>query len=152
MGRNREVIEARTAYWMSIAEQYAKSKFNGDHPEHISIALNLFNESTYPYYQIVAALGEREAIYEQIDQDIEDLCKCMDIIKRIASMLRQNSWTVNDLEDAISFLFSGNAFVRNVFDAEISGGIDGDDMFKDRIDFIQNISQHIQDLPEESEE
>ena len=32
MGRNREVIEARTAYWMSIAEQYAKSKFNGDHP------------------------------------------------------------------------------------------------------------------------
>jgi hypothetical protein len=147
MGRNKEIIDARTRHWATVAEEYAKSKFAGDNPEHVSLAMNLFNESSYDYYQIVAALGEREAIYEQIDEDIEDLSKCIAIIQKLAAMLGLNNWSVKDLEDAIKFLFSGNSFVRNVFETEIKSTIPADDMFADRVDFIQNIGQYVEELP-----
>ena len=123
---------------------YAKEKFNGNNPEHISIALNLY---THDYYQVVAALGEREAIYVQIDEDIEDLSKCIAIIQKLAAMMCQNNWTRNDLEDALSFLFSGNSFIENVFVTELNAGKMQDDVFKERVDFIQDISQYIEDLP-----
>ena len=152
MGRNREVIEARTQHWIDVAEEYAKSKFNGDNPEHISIALNLFSHSPYDYYQVVAALGEREAIYVQIDEDIDDLTNCIAIIQKLAAMLRQNNWTNNELEDALSFLYSGNSFIKNVFETEINKDKTEEDVFSERVDFIQDISQYIEDLPEASRE
>ena len=152
MGRNRDIVEARTQYWIEIAEEYAKSKFNGDNPEHITIALNLFSHSPYDYYQVVASLGEREAIYVQIDEDIQDLGKCIAIIQKIATMMAQNNWVRDDLEDALSFLFSGNSFIENVFETELNAGKSSDDVFTERVDFIQDISQYIEELPESSQE
>ena len=152
MGRNREVIEARTQHWVSVAEEYAKSKFNGENPEHISIALILFSHSPYDYYQVLAALGEREAIYVQIDEDIQDLSKCIAIIQKLAAMMNQNNWDRNDLEDALSFLFSGNSFILNVFETELNTSKTEEDVFTERVDFIQDISQYIQDPPVVSDE
>lgn len=152
MGRNREVIEARTAYWMEIAENYAKEKYSGSNPEHISLALNLFKQPTYGYYQVVASLGDRQAIREQIDADIEDLSKCVLIIKKLGAMLGANGWDIEDLQDAIAFLFSGSPIIRGIFDKEMGKLTHGQDIFNDRLDFIQDISQYIEDLPDASEE
>ena len=152
MGRNREVIEARTAYWMEIAENYAKEKYSGSNPDHISLALNLFKQPTYGYYQVVASLGDRQAIREQIDADIGDLSKCIIIIKKLGAMLGSNSWEIEDLQDAIAFLFSGSPMIKGIFDKEMGRQTHGQDIFNDRLDFIQDISQYIEDLPDESEE
>lgn len=150
MGRNREVIEARTAYWMEIAENYAKEKYSGTNPEHISLALNLFKQPTYGYYQVVASLGDRQAIKDQIDADIEDLSKCVLLIQKIAAMLRTNGWNIEDLKDAVGFLFSGSPMIMGIFEKEL-GILENDaDIFSDRLDFIQDISQYIEDLPESS--
>lgn len=137
---------------MEIAENYAKEKYSGDNPEHISLALNLFKQPTYGYYQVVASLGDRQAIKEQIDADVEDLSKCVLIIKKLGAMLGANAWSIEDLQDGLAFLFSGSPMVRAIFDKEMSKNIHGQEIFNDRLDFIQDISQYIEDLPESSEE
>jgi hypothetical protein len=152
MGRNREVIEARTAYWMEIAENYAKERYSGRNPEHISLALNLFKQPTYGYYQVVASLGDRQAIKEQIDTDIEDLSKSILIIKKLGTMLGSNGWDVEDLQNSMAFLFSGSPMIRGIFDKELGKLNHDQDIFNDRLDFIQDISQYIEDLPDTSEE
>ena len=150
MGRNREVIEARTAYWMEIAENYAKEKYSGSNPEHISLALNLFKQPTYGYYQVVASLGDRQAIKEQIDSDIEDLSKCVLIIQKIATLMGSNGWSIDDLSAAIGFLFSGSPMIMGIFEKEIGNLQHDSDIFSDRLDFIQDISQYVENLPESS--
>jgi len=144
------VIEARTAYWMEIAENYAKEKYSGSNPEHISLALNLFKQPTYGYYQVVASLGDRQAIKDQIDADIDDLSKCVLIIQKMAAMLRMNEWNIDDLKNAMAFLFSGSPMIMGIFEKELGILEEGADIFSDRLDFIQDISQYIEDLPESS--
>ena len=87
-----------------------------------------------------------------IDSDIEDLSKCVLIIKKLGAMLGTNGWDVEDLKDAIAFLFSGSPMIRGIFDREMGKLTHDQDIFNDRLDFIQDISQYIEDLPESSEE
>jgi len=150
MGRNREIIEARTQHWMDVAEEYAKAKFEGKNPEQISIALNLFNESPYPYYMIVGGIGDRAGIHAQIDSDIEDFSKCLHIISKLAAMCATNNWTPDDLGDAVKFLFSGNNFVESIFEGELNAAKSDENIFLERVDFIQYAGQYLEDLPEDS--
>ena len=74
------------------------------------------------------------------------------MIKKLGAMLGTNGWDIEDLQDAIAFLFSGSPMIRGIFDKEMGKLTHDQDIFSNRLDFIQDISQYIEDLPESSEE
>ena len=44
MGRNRDMMNHRLGHWEKVAEEFARAKFRGEDPEHVTILLDLLSE------------------------------------------------------------------------------------------------------------
>ena len=68
----------------------------------------------------------------------------------MAALMGSNGWIIDDLSAAIGFLFSGSPMIMGIFEKEIGNLQHDSDIFSDRLDFIQDISQYVENLPESS--
>ena len=147
MGTNRDMINHRLAHWRDVAEQFARAKFSGENPEHITILLDLLSDGHYPYLSTLASLGDRDLIKEQIDLDVASMQKAVEIIRNIALLCANKGWTESEFAKAMALLFSGSPIIEELFEAELNN--DGSIVCADtetRVEQVRYVGQYLQDL------
>jgi len=147
MGRNRKVVNHRLEHWMEVAEEYAISKFKGADPDKLNILLNLLGDKGYPYYVVLGNLGDRDLIKSQIDMDLKDLTKAIDIIRTMAGVCKVRGWTSDDFGNAMGLLFEGSPIISEIFDAEFAP-VNDPKATENRVELVKYVGQYLQDLHE----
>ena len=146
MGRNRDMMNHRLGHWEKVAEEFARAKFRGEDPEHVTILLDLLSEGSYPYLRTLASLGDRELIRQQIDIDVASMQKAVSIIRSIAVLCANKGWSEQEFASAMSLLFTGSPIIEELFDAELNSNKLPDSDDKTRIERIRYVGQYLQDL------
>jgi len=152
MGRNREQVNHRLAYWTQVAEEFARAKFKGENPENFTILLDLMSNGDYPYLRTLAALGDRDLIREQIDIDVSSMKKAIEIIRNVALLCANKGWSEEEFGEAMSLLFSGSPIIEELFDSELESDKSHASDGKTRIERIKYVGQYLQDLDMPSNE
>lgn len=145
MGRNRKVVNHRLEHWMEVAEEYAIAKFKGADPDKLNILLNLLGDKGYPYYTVLATLGDRDLIKSQIDMDINELTKAIDIIRTMAGVCKVRGWSSDDFGNAMGLLFDGSPIISEIFDAEFLP-VKENSGAENRVELVKYVGQYLQDL------
>ncbi len=146
MGRNRDMMNHRLGHWEKVAEEFARAKFRGEDPEHVTILLDLLSEGSYPYLRTLASLGDRELIRQQIDIDVASMQKAVSIIRSIAVLCANKGWSEQEFASAMSLLFTGSPIIEELFDAELNSNKLPDSDDKTRVERIRYVGQYLQDL------
>lgn len=146
MGRNRDMMNHRLSHWEKVAEEFARAKFRGEDPEHVTILLDLLSEGSYPYLRTLASLGDRDLIREQIDVDVASMQKAVSIIRSIAVLCANKGWSEQEFASAMSLLFTGSPIIEELFDAELNSNKLPDSDDKTRVERIRYVGQYLQDL------
>jgi len=146
MGRNRDMMNHRLGHWEKVAEEFARAKFRGEDPEHVTILLDLLSEGSYPYLRTLASLCDRELIRQQIDIDVSSMQKAVSIIRSIAVLCANKGWSEQEFASAMSLLFTGSPIIEELFDAELNSNKLPDSDDKTRIERIRYVGQYLQDL------
>ena len=146
MGRNRDMMNHRLGHWEKVAEEFARAKFRGEDPEHVTILLDLLSEGSYPYLRTLASLGDRELIRQQIDIDVASMQKAVSIIRSIAVLCANKGWSEQEFANAMSLLFTGSPIIEELFDVELNSNKLPDSDDKTRVERIRYVGQYLQDL------
>jgi len=147
MSLNRDMVNHRLDHWEKVAEEFARAKFRGENPEHISILLELLSDGSYPYLRTLASLGDRDLIKQQIDLDLASMQRAIEIIRNVAYLCAQKEWKEKDFAHAMMLLFGGSPIIEELFDAELykDKEISNADT-QNRVEQVRYVGQYIQDL------